>query len=149
VSKVVATIDIDAPAQAIWDVVMDPARAGDWVTIHRRLDKHDRGAVRRGFRMEQTLCLRGVNFKVKWELAEVDEPSYAKWEGRGPARSRAQIVERLVERDGVTCFQYENDFRAPLGPLGAAASRALVGGVPQREAHATLEQLKSLVEGER
>ena len=58
------------------------------------------------------------------------------------------IGYRLVSRDGGgTCFEYENEFKAPLGPLGAAASRALMGGLPQREANASLQRLKALLEG--
>ena len=34
----------------------------------------------------------------------------------------------------------------PLGPLGALASRALVGGMPEREATHTLERLRALLE---
>jgi hypothetical protein len=50
--------------------------------------------------------------------------------------------------NGGTRFAYRNEFKAPLGPLGAVASRALVGGLPEREAKATLQNLKNLVEGE-
>ncbi len=31
---VAQTTKIDAPIQRVWDLVMDPARLGDWVTIH-------------------------------------------------------------------------------------------------------------------
>jgi hypothetical protein len=37
-------------------------------------------------------------------------------------------------------------FTAPLGPLGRVASRALVGGLPRREADASLRKLKALAE---
>jgi carbon monoxide dehydrogenase subunit G len=141
-SKVTTTIEIDATPQEVWDVVMDPERLQDWVTIHRGLGKHGRD------HMEQTLHLRGVNFHVKWNLAESREPKLAVWEGRGPARSKAHTAYRFEAiGDGATRFHYENDFKAPLGPLGAVASRALVGGVPDREAHASLERLKALLEG--
>jgi carbon monoxide dehydrogenase subunit G len=141
-SKVTTSIEIDATPQQVWDVVMDPERLGDWVTIHRGLGEHGRD------HMEQTLHLRGVNFHVKWDLAEAKEPYVAVWEGRGPARSRAHTAYRLQETAaGRTRFDYENEFRAPLGPLGAVASRALVGGLPDREAHASLQRLKALVEG--
>jgi uncharacterized membrane protein len=141
-TKVSTSIDIDAPPQAVWDVVMDPTRLGDWVTIHRALGKH--GADH----MEQTLCLRGVNFHVKWDLAESRKPRLAVWEGRGPAHSKAHTLYRLSELDdGRTRFDYENEFKAPFGPLGAVASRALVGGVPEREADASLRRLKKLIEG--
>jgi len=146
VSVVVATIQIDAAPQAVWDMVMDPARTLEWVTIARKVERVDDGPLREGFRMDQTLCLRGVKFKVKWSLEELDEPWVAKWEGRGPARSTARIENRLSERDGGTHFDYRNEFKAPMGPLGAVASRAVVGGIPDREANTSLQRLKAILE---
>jgi carbon monoxide dehydrogenase subunit G len=140
VTKVTSTIDIAATPQEVWDVVMDPERLHEWVSIHRGLGAHGRD------HMEQTLCLRGVNFHVKWDLAEAQEPRLAVWEGRGPARSRAHTAYRLSAVDGGTRFDYENEFKAPFGPLGAMASRALVGGLPEREARTTLQRLKTLME---
>jgi uncharacterized protein YndB with AHSA1/START domain len=143
------TIDIDAPPQTVWAYVMNPSNSADWVTIHRGLKDRDDGPPRRGFRMNQRLCLRGVNFDVHWELREIDAPWFALWEGKGPARSKARIVERLSENEsGGTHFDYENDFHAPFGPLGAVATRALTGGVPQREADASLKKLKQILERE-
>jgi hypothetical protein len=79
-------------------------------------------------------------------VVELEPQRFARWEGRGPARSEAHIVYRLAANGDGTCFDYENEFRAPLGPLGAAASRALMGGLPQREADASLARLKALLE---
>ena len=141
------TIDIDMPPQKVWEFVMDPTKAAQWVTIHRGLKDHDGGTPRQGYRMDQRLCLRGVNFDVHWQLSEVDAPWYELWEGRGPARSRARIVDRLSDNgNGGTHFDYENEFHAPFGPLGAVATRALTGGVPQREADASLKRLKEILE---
>jgi uncharacterized protein YndB with AHSA1/START domain len=146
-SEVHASIDIAAPPQRVWDVVMDAQRLKEWVTIHRRLNRAPSGAPHRGDEMEQTLCLRGVNFRVRWELDTCDTPTHAIWKGHGPARSRAETEYELHAHDGGTRFAYRNEFRAPLGPLGAFASRAIVGGLPQREADASLARLKALVEG--
>lgn len=134
------SIEIDAPPQEVWDVVMDPERLHEWVTIHRGLGEHGDGHMR------QTLCLRGVSFHVDWTLAEADEPRLAVWEGKGPARSRAHTLYRLTPIDGRTRFDYENEFKAPFGPLGRVAAGALVGGLPEREAAATLKRLKALLE---
>jgi uncharacterized protein YndB with AHSA1/START domain len=149
VSEVVTSIHIHAPPEAVWKVAMDPQRLGEWVTIHRRLNDSSGGAPRRGYEMDQTLCLRGVNFHVHWELVDVDEPHHAAWHGRGPARSRAETEYRLTAAGDGTRFDYRNEFKAPLGPLGAVASRALVGGLPLREADVTLRRLKELVERDR
>jgi|SRR5947209_905123 len=142
------SIDIACPPQKVWEFVMNPDNTDQWVTIHRAIKGHSSGAVRRGYEMHQRLNLRGVNFDVQWTLTELDPPWYAKWEGRGPARSTAMIVERLTDIDSgsATHFEYQNEFKAPFGPLGAAASRALTGGVPQREADATLSRLKHILE---
>lgn len=145
-ATVTTTIDIAASPQEVWNVIMDPERAAEWVTIHRAIKRHDDGPPHDGYKMTQRLCIRGVPFDVHWELAELVAPWHATWEGTGPARSRARIVDQLSERDGGTHFEYLNEFRAPLGPLGAVASSVLVGGVPRQEADASLAKLKSLLE---
>jgi carbon monoxide dehydrogenase subunit G len=147
-SLVTASIDITAPRQAVWDFVMDPKRLKDWVTIHRRLVRADEGPPRVGYRMDQVLHLRGVNVEVHWELVECVAPELAVWEGRGPARSRAHTEYRLREQNACTSFDYRNDFRAPLGGLGAIVSRALVGGIPEREAQRTLRALSECTKQE-
>ena len=99
--------------------------------------------------MDQTLTLHGAPFRVHWTLAVCDPPQRAEWRGRGPARSHAETEYRLTSLDGgQTRFDYRNEFKAPLGPLGAAASRLLVGGLPRREADASLTKLKRLLEAQ-
>lgn len=147
-SAVTATITIAAPREEVFALMLDPQRLDEWVTIHRKVNSADSGEPREGFAMEQTLCLRHVNFKVKWTLTECEAPERATWEGRGPAHSYARTSYVLEDLgDGRTCFNYENEFRAPGGFLGAAASKALTGGVPEREANASLAKLKQLLEG--
>ena len=145
---VTASIQIDAPPERVYDTMLDPERLHDWVTIHRRINRADGGALGEGYEMEQTLSLRGVNFKVRWTLTEASRPDHATWEGRGPAHSYARTSYRLHSVDGgATRFEYENEFKPPGGVFGAAASRAIVGGVPAREADRSLQRLKALLEG--
>jgi uncharacterized membrane protein len=144
---VTASIDIDAPRARVFDTMLDHTRLNEWVTIHRKINAADDGKPHEGYEMEQTLCLRGANFKVKWKLTEFERGKKATWEGRGPAHSYARTAYELSDRDGDgTHFEYENEFKAPGGFVGAAASRVLVGGVPQREANKSLAQLKALLE---
>jgi hypothetical protein len=145
-SVVSASVHIAATPQQVWELVMDPKRLDEWVTIHRRMLRADRGAPRTGFQMDQLLHLRGVNLEVHWRLIECRPEELAVWEGRGPARSRARTEYRIVAEEHGTRFDYRNEFHAPLGFLGALASRALVGGMPKREAKLTLARLRSLLE---
>jgi uncharacterized membrane protein len=148
VTLVKASIEIDAPREQVYDLALDPGRLKEWVTIHRRVNSHDSGSPKEGYEMDQTLHLRGANFKVHWMLTEADRPDKATWEGRGPAHSYARTSYALRPLDGDrTRFEYENEFKAPGGFLGAAASRMLIGGVPEREATRSLQRLKALLEG--
>ncbi len=144
---VTASIDIAAPRERVFDTMLDPSRLEEWVTIHRRVVDAEDGAPHEGYEMEQTLCLRGANFKVKWKLTEHEPNVRATWEGRGPAGSYARTSYRLSDANGDgTHFEYENEFKAPGGFIGKAASRIIVGGVPQREANRSLQRLKALLE---
>jgi uncharacterized protein YndB with AHSA1/START domain len=146
-SLVTASTEIAvAPAQ-VWKMVMDPGQLGDWVTIHRRLLHADDGPPRVGFEMDQQVHLRGVSLEVHWKLIDCRPDERAVWEGRGPARSRARTEYILMNaHDGGTRFDYRNEFRPPLGPVGAIISRALVGGMPEREAKRTLDRLRAHLE---
>lgn len=144
---VMASIEIAAPPERVLEVALDPDRLDEWVTIHRRVDHSDGGSPRAGYEMEQTLVLRGAPFRVHWSLTEYSPSRSATWEGRGPAHSYARTAYRLTALDGGRSrFDYENEFRAPGGVLGAVASRALIGGIPEREAHRSLAKLKALLE---
>jgi len=146
-SLVTATIHIDAPPSRVWETVMDPTRLGEWVTIHRRLIRADDGPARVGYRMDQQLHLRGVSLEVHWQLVECITDERAVWRGRGPARSHAHTEYLLSREEGGTRFDYRNEFRPPLGPVGAIVGRALVGGIPQREATRSLERLRAHIQG--
>jgi hypothetical protein len=145
-SAVEVELFIDAPPERIWEVALDPARLGDWVTIHRSLGDHDDPPAFKGFHMSQTMTLRGVPLTVDWKLVRCEEPTYAEWAGKGPARSRATTSYRLTPKDGGTLFAYYNEFKTPLGPLGAVAQRAIAGDMPESEAIASLERLRRICE---
>jgi uncharacterized protein YndB with AHSA1/START domain len=146
-STVSLTISIQAPIDRVWDTVMDPSHFDDWVTIHRAVKSASRQPFEPGSKMDQVLCLRGVHFRVHWTLVEVTPPRSARWEGRGPAHSRALIRYQLAANgDTATTFSYTNEFTPPGGPLGSVASRVFVGDAAEREAHNSLDRLKALLE---
>jgi uncharacterized protein YndB with AHSA1/START domain len=138
--------EINAPIDEVFELAMDPHRTTDWVTIALAVKDVKGDPTQEGFEMKQRLCLRGVPFWVEWHLVEADAPRFARYEGKGPMRSKAIIENRLEERDGKTVYTYRNEFKAPFGPLGSTAEKVLAGGVPEKEARASLKQLKALAE---
>jgi uncharacterized protein YndB with AHSA1/START domain len=142
-------IEIAAPPARVWEIVMDPQRLADWVTIHRRLGDAP-ARLKHGSTFEQTLNLRGAHLHVVWTVVDLDTPRRAVWEGHGPAHSRASIIYELqpIDDGSRTRFVYTNEFKPPGGPLGAVAGRVLVGGLSQREAQRSLDRLKQLAETE-
>ena len=103
--KVERKIDMAASADDIYQVVMDPNRLKDWVSIHERLEDAPK-SLRKGSTLTQSLKLAGRKFKVDWTVVENDRPTYVVWEGKGPLGSKAKAVYEFSESDGVTHFTY-------------------------------------------
>jgi uncharacterized protein YndB with AHSA1/START domain len=146
-SEVRLKIGIDAPMDRVWEVVMDPTRLSEWVTIHRSVRDISDQPLRRGSTMQQVLHIRGVSFHVHWKVVEAEPPNRAEWDGRGPAHSRARIVYQLSGGgEETTTFEYTNEFTPPGGRLGNVASRMIVRDASEREARNSLSRLKALLE---
>jgi carbon monoxide dehydrogenase subunit G len=144
--KVERETDISAPPQSVYDVVMNPRKLEDWVTIHHRLDEAPDGQLQAGSELTQCLKLAGQRFHVHWKVAENDPCRRVVWEGRGPMRSRARVIYKFEPNGGGTHFSYVNEYELPGGPLGRMAGSA-VKRVTARELDETLRRLKRLVEG--
>jgi uncharacterized protein YndB with AHSA1/START domain len=145
--KVVRDITIDAPPEKVWDVLMDPERLADWVSIHQKLKDAPAAPLRQGDELTQSLRLAHKNFDVHWEVKEADAPRKAVWEGRGPIRSKASVVYELSPNgEGSTHFHYVNEFKSPGGPLGGFITGRAFQGTSEREADKTLDTLKRLLE---
>jgi uncharacterized membrane protein len=136
---------VAAPAKDLYDVVMDPRRLEDWVTIHHHLEGSPPVTLRKGSKLTQCLRLAGKKFKVHWTVVENKPCKRVVWEGRGPVASQCR-VEYLFDGDGDgTEFSYSNEYELPAGPLGRFAGRA-VSRVTQKEVEGSLRRLKALVE---
>jgi len=145
---VAETIGIEAPIEAVWDLVMDPERLGEWVTIHESVSDVPEGELRKGSRFRQALRLKGVPLEVRWEVTECERPHRARWRGEAAAGSKARIAYDLTATGSGTRFDYENEFVLPAGKVGKLAGRAFNAISGEREAKRTLARLKELLENE-
>jgi carbon monoxide dehydrogenase subunit G len=143
--RVQRTVNIAAPPQAVYEVVMDPHRLAEWVTIHGHLEDCSNSPLREGSTLTQVLKLAGRRFKVNWQVVANEPCEHVVWEGRGPMASHARVEYRFDSNDGGTRFSYVNEYDLPWGLLGRVAGRA-VARVTQKELDGSLQRLKQLVE---
>jgi carbon monoxide dehydrogenase subunit G len=144
--RVERAIDLPAPPDEVYELLMDPARLEDWVTIHGGLeDAPDR--LEQGSKLTQHLKVAGQRFTVRWTVTEDDRPSKVIWEGTGPARTTARVAYDLEEHDGGTRFSYLNEYELPGGAAGRIAGRA-ISAAAGREVERSLERLKQVLDDE-
>jgi uncharacterized protein YndB with AHSA1/START domain len=143
--KIERTVKIAAPPERVYDVVMDPGRLEQWVSIHHHLEDAPKGRLKQGSKLTQVLRLAGQRFHVRWTVVENEPCRRVVWEGRGPVASHARVAYDFEENRGGTVFSYVNEYDLPGGPLGRLAGRT-VSRVAAKEVDETLTRLKRLVE---
>jgi len=141
------TVDLTPDPHTVFEVLLDISRTPEWVTICRAVLHVDAGTPQPGGQCRQRYALRGAPFVVTWTLDSLVPDRHISWTGRGPARSIASIEQDLEPIEGGgTRLRYRNDFRAPGGVFGAAASRALMGDTADHEARDSLQRLAALLD---
>ena len=144
-TKLEREIDIDAPRDRVYDILLDPECLGEWVTIQEELEEAPDGDLAKGDRLVQRMKVAGRRFKVTWKVLRAERPSCIEWEGTGPMGTRAKAVYEFSANGGGTRFSYLNEYELPGGAAGRFAGRAL-RGASGREADKTLKRLKALIE---
>lgn len=144
--KVKRTIEVAAPPARVFELLADPHRLGEWVTIHAGLEEAPAGSLRKGSKLKQALKLAGKEFTVRWTVVDSRKPHRIEWEGRGPARTEARAIYELSPSGEGTRFGYLNEFELPGGVFGKVLGSGFEGKAG-READKSLKRLKKLLEG--
>lgn len=142
--KVEREIEIAAAPETVYEVLTDPRRLADWVSIHEGLEDAPE-TLRKGSTLTQTLKLAGRCFTVRWKVVENERAERVVWEGQGPVRSKAKVIYELNPNGGETHFTYTNEYHLPGGVLGKMAGPA-VRRVTAGELDRSLKKLKAIVE---
>ncbi len=142
--KVERDAELGCSPEALYKVLMDPSRLGEWVSIHEKVEDAP-GQLRQGSTMTQRMKVAGQRFTVRWKVTEADRPSHVVWEGTGPAGTYARVVYDLEKVDGGTSFTYLNEYELPGGAAGKFAARA-VSSVAGKEVERSIERLREIVE---
>ncbi len=138
--------DIAASREAVWEVITDLSRLGEWVTIHRGIEGDPPATVQEGTTFTQQISVAEQRFDVDWTAKEVSPPRRMVWDGAGPMGSSARSTYELSDAGDSVRFTYSTEYGVPGGKVGEVAATA-VESRGQEEADESLERLKRLVEG--
>ncbi len=139
--------EIAASREAVWEVISDPSRLGEWVTFDRGIEGDRPTTVEEGTTFTQQVSVADQEFDVEWTAREVSPPSRMVWDGEGPMGSSARSTYELSDAGEKVEFTYSTEFAPPGGKVGEVAA-TLVESSSQREADESLRRLKRLVEAE-
>jgi hypothetical protein len=143
--EITRSMEMPAAPEVLYELVMDPRRLHEWVTIQEELVEAPEGQLAVGDHLVQRLKVAGQGFEVSWDVTRAERPGHVEWQGTGPLGTSARVEYTLRPSGTGTLFGYTNEYELPGGLAGRLAGRA-VASMAGHEAEKTLERLKALVE---
>lgn len=140
------SVEVDAPAERVWEVVSNPANIPHWErhVVSVRLPEEE---LRVGSTYSVVMSFMGVRVRVRGEILRWEPPSHATIRLRGPLHATIDTsVGRLPRDRSVLRHEVTYTFRGPLGRVVAAGLNA-VGGAQLGIRHGTLGQKRQIEAG--
>jgi hypothetical protein len=134
---------IAASQRHVWKVLCEFERFDQWGAWVRHVRRVDRPAGLGAAYDERSRLLLPFRAEHRWRLIEFDPPR--RQVHRVESAALLAVFDRVFElRDeggDATTLTVTLDYRAPLGPVGRAADRALWARVQRRRAEAMLDAI--------
>lgn len=135
-------IEIAAPPQAVWDVLLEVETMAEWMTVHDGFPEDPSGQLEPGFRFKEKVKIIGMSGEVSWKVVDFEPPEFLRLEGKGTGGTKLKAAYRIEPAGDGSRLSYESE-------LGGLALRPIKGRV-EKEANAagkeSLENLRDLIE---
>ena len=120
------TLDIAAEPAAVWAVVADPGRFGEWLTLHESWSGPVPDEFAAGARVTANLTLLGLPMTITWTVDEYSPPRTVRLSGRGLAGVQVAIAATVTPHGSGARFTLAVDVTGTLlaGPIGQAVEDA-------------------------
>ncbi|MFG1929197.1 SRPBCC family protein [Mycobacterium sp. NPDC048908] len=115
-------VDIDAPAQVVWEVFSDVERWPEWTPSVTKIVALDGPGLAVGKRFE---IKQPRMPKLVWEVTELTPGESWTWVQRSPGGSTVARHEVNAESDGRTKVRQQLDQRGPIGALVGVLMRGM------------------------
>ena len=136
---------VDAPPEAVWEVISDPRRLPHWDRHIVRVDGVPAGGLRGGIRYSTRMRFLAFHSTIDGEVLEWDPPkrSAIRLTGLLEATVTSTIEPLAGDR---SLLGHVVDYRLRGGPLGEIAARSLarMGGAHLALRHGTLAQKRDI-----
>jgi uncharacterized protein YndB with AHSA1/START domain len=144
-SVVTVSVEVDAPAERVWEAISDPRNLPHWDRHISRVDGVPATGLREGTRYVTEMRFIGVRSKIRVQVLEWDPPRLAKFGLSGVLEGAVTSTVEPLE-PGRSRLEHVVDYRFRGGPIGALAARSLrmVGGATYALRHGTLAQKREI-----
>jgi uncharacterized protein YndB with AHSA1/START domain len=140
-------VDITRPPAEVFALLTDLDRLPEWATIVVGTRDVSDFPLREGCTFRQTLRVMGRELESDWRVSELDPPRHVAYEAAAPGGGTLTMHQTVEPRDAGSQVALELDYELPGGWLGELLDRGVVEAQNEREAEASLDRLKRLLEG--
>jgi Polyketide cyclase / dehydrase and lipid transport len=145
VQTVSTTREIIAPLEAVWGIIKDPSRYGDWNVTHTGFPDGTPDFYAEGMTLRERLVIMGMPAEARWTITHYEELRGVAMEGDGPMGITLKQILALTRRGGGTVAEVTTSIS------GSRLLRPIVDSLAQaarRAAGESLEQLTVLTGGD-
>ncbi len=138
---------IEAPPEAVWEVISDPRNLPHWDRHIVRVDGIPAGGLREGTRYTTEMRFMALRTTIDGAVLEWDPPRRAKFRLTGLLDATVTSTVEPLSGDR-SLLEHAIDYRFRGGPLGEVAARSLarLGGAHLALRHGTLAQKRDIEE---
>lgn len=146
-TEIVSEIRIEAPPQAVWDLIASVERYAEWVENTLAVTRFDSVIAHQGVTYDERNRVMGPwTARSKWRVLTADPPHHTVHAGTGiPLAQELRLEITLTEQATSTLYRHCLSYRPALGPVGRLVN-AVVAPSLRRDVERTVVRLKALVE---
>jgi Polyketide cyclase / dehydrase and lipid transport len=145
VQTVSTTREIIAPLEAVWGIIKDPRRYGDWNVTHTGFPDGTPDFYAEGMTLRERLVIMGMPAEARWTITHYEDLRGVAMEGDGPMGITLRQILALTPKGGGTLAEVTTsiDGSRLLKPIVDSLAQAA-----RRAAGESLEQLTVLTGGD-
>jgi Polyketide cyclase / dehydrase and lipid transport len=144
VQTVSTTREIIAPLEAVWGIIKDPSRYGDWNVTHTGFPDGTPAFYAEGMTLRERLVIMGMPAEARWTITHYEDLRGVAMEGDGPMGIKLRQILALTRNGDGTIAEVTTSIHGSrlLKPIVDSLAEAA-----RRAADQSLEQLTVLTGG--